>query len=76
MRTSVHARKSTVFHLSIPEHVTVLEDGTLVITSATLNTTGIYTCVAENTEGSDQQHFLIEVLGGLPVVRKQTYTFH
>jgi hypothetical protein len=41
----------------------VLEDGTLVITSATLNTTGIYTCIAGNTKGSDQRHFLIEVLG-------------
>jgi hypothetical protein len=68
-------KKNIVFHLSISEHVMVLEDGTLVITSATLNTTGIYTCVAENTEGSDQQHFLIEVLGGLPVLQKQTYRF-
>jgi hypothetical protein len=47
----------------ISEHLVVLEDGTLVITSATLNTTGIYTCIAENSKGSDQRHFLVEVLG-------------
>jgi hypothetical protein len=46
----------------------VLEDGTLVITSAALNTTGIFTCVAENTKGNDQKHFLIEVLGKYPVL--------
>lgn len=47
----------------ISEHLVLLEDGTLVITSATLNTTGIYTCIAENSKGNDQRHFLVEVLG-------------
>jgi len=47
----------------ISEHLVLLEDGTLVITAATLNTTGIYTCIAENSKGNDQRHFLVEVLG-------------
>jgi hypothetical protein len=51
------------FYYFISEHLIALEDGTLVIISATLNTTGIYTCIAENTKGSDQKHFLVEVLG-------------
>jgi DNA-binding transcriptional ArsR family regulator len=62
MRTS-DLTQNIVSQRSVSEHLMVLEDSTLVITSATLNTTGIYTCVAENIKGSDQRHFLIEVLG-------------
>ncbi|KAJ9576473.1 hypothetical protein L9F63_006686 [Diploptera punctata] len=44
------------------EQLIVLEDGTLVINSADIETTGIYTCVAENTKGSDERHFLVEIM--------------
>jgi len=60
----------------ISEHLVLLEDGTLVITSATLNTTGIYTCIAENSKGSDQRHFLVEVLGKYRTPQKQGASVH
>lgn len=59
----------------ISEHLVLLEDGTLVITSATLNTTGIYTCIAENIKGNDQRHFLVEVLGEYWAPQKWTHQF-
>jgi len=59
----------------VSEHLVLLEDGTLVITSATLNTTGIYTCIAENSKGNDQRHFLVEVLGKYRARQKQVHQF-
>ena len=67
--------KTLSSHYFISEHLVLLEDGTLVITSATLNTTGIYTCIAENAKGNDQRHFLVEVLGKYWAPRKQTHQF-
>nr|CAD7197525.1 unnamed protein product [Timema douglasi] len=44
------------------DDLAVLGDGTLIITSATANTTAIYTCVAENIDGVDQKHYVVEVM--------------
>nr|CAD7441765.1 unnamed protein product [Timema bartmani] len=44
------------------DDLAVLGDGTLIITSATVNTTAIYTCVAENIDGLDQKHYVVEVM--------------
>ncbi|XP_063245186.1 hemicentin-1-like [Bacillus rossius redtenbacheri] len=44
------------------ENLTVLEDSTLIITSASPSTTGLYTCVAENIDGEDTKHFIVEVM--------------
>lgn len=51
--------------LPISDDLLLMNDNTLVIISARANSSGLYTCIAQNEVGKDQQQTSIEVFGKL-----------
>lgn len=47
----------------LTDEILIMQDNTLVLTSASLRTSGIYSCVAENIAGMDSRNYTIDVLG-------------
>ena len=52
-----------VFYLLISDDLLLMNDNTLVIISARANSSGLYTCIAQNMVGEDKQQTSVEVYG-------------
>lgn len=52
-----------------------MNDNTLVIISAQANTSGVYTCLAQNEVGEDKQQIYVEVHGGPHLLKKTMHHY-